>query len=530
VEVVRGPGAVAYGSDAFGGVIRAVSRTHHPGDPARARWGLSAADDGGAHSGFAEAGFNGLGGGLLVGVHARESDDYSSPRGVVFDSGAETRGARLAYESALGGGVLRVLARVDEGRDIGKPAIDSTVTRSYYPTEDSSRLTVTFERFGSGEWSRLAATAFWSDYRLVTNRERLPAEDVTRRIDQSDVDANDYGVRLDAERRFDAGRAFFGVDISGRFDLTALDNVFDFDVEDRLVAAASAVSIANARRDDWGAFGGASWTRERWSVDGGVRADRVVSKSMEGVLGDHRESHDSFSGFVAASWQAAPGLSATAQASTGFREPLLSDRYFVGTTGRGRIIGNPALDPETSRQFDLALRYSRGAAKVAGFAYLYRIRDLIERYDDGDVYRFRNRGEAEIRGFELEGEVPLPREHVLQCGLHVVRGDLRDDDSALADIPADSLFLTLRRDPARDWWWLVRLAAHRRDDRPGPTEITTPGYSVVDAGVGVRAGRALEFQLTVRNVFDHAYPTDPDEKATLAPGRTFWLTLHGRVD
>ncbi len=528
IEVVRGPGSVAYGSDAFGGVIRAVSRTHHPGEPAAARFGLSAADDAGARGGFAEAGFCAIGGGVLVGVHAREGDDYSSPRSVVFNSSFEDRGARLAYEAAVGGGALRLLLRDDEARDVGKPATDSSVTRAYYPSEDSTRAALTFERLHPGAWSRLAASVFWSDYRLVTNRERLPAPDATRRIAQSDVDADDYGVRFDAERSFNFARVFFGLDASGRFNLHAIDRRFDYDDAGALAGVSTTVSINDARRDDVGAFAGAGWKRGRFSMNGGLRGDAVSSEST-GVLGEFDERHARASGFAAVGWEAAPGLSLTAQYASGFREPLLSDRYFVGVSGRGFVIGNPQLDPETSHQCDFAFRWRPGPWNVAVFAYLYRIDDLIERYRDGEDYRFRNRGEGEIRGLELEAERRLAGALLLQLAAHRVRGELEDDGSALADIPGDAVFATLRREPVRSWWWLLRASAYARDDRPGPTEITTPGAAIFDAAAGLRITRALEIQLNARNLLDHAYPSDPDEKATLAPGRTLSLTLRGWI-
>ena len=62
------------------------------------------------------------------------------------------------------------------------------------------------------------------------------------------------------------------------------------------------------------------------------------------------------------------GLSVTTQLSRGFRDPVLSDRYFRGPSGRGFITGNPDLTPETSLQFDLAVRYAVAATQLAVYA------------------------------------------------------------------------------------------------------------------------------------------------------------------
>ena len=89
-----------------------------------------------------------------------------------------------------------------------------------------------------------------------------------------------------------------------------------------------------------------------------------------------------------------------AQVSRGFRDPVLSDRYFRGPSGRGFITGNPDLDPETSLQFDLSTRYSVGRTQLAMFVYQYRIDDLVERYTtETDFFFFRNRGRARLRGW-----------------------------------------------------------------------------------------------------------------------------------
>ena len=64
----------------------------------------------------------------------------------------------------------------------------------------------------------------------------------------------------------------------------------------------------------------------------------------------------------------------------GFRDPILSDRFYRGPVGRGFIEGNPDLKPETSLQFDVTARYAAGPVRLAAAGYHYRITDLVERY------------------------------------------------------------------------------------------------------------------------------------------------------
>ena len=102
------------------------------------------------------------------------------------------------------------------------------------------------------------------------------------------------------------------------------------------------------------------------------------------------------------------GISVTAQLSRGFRDPVLSDRYYRGPSGRGFLTGNPDLEPETSLQFDLGVRCTSSRVRTAVYFYQYRISNLIERFEaETDFFLFRNRSRARVRGIEVEAQANL---------------------------------------------------------------------------------------------------------------------------
>jgi iron complex outermembrane receptor protein len=334
---------------------------------------------------------------------------------------------------------------------------------------------------------------------------------------------------MEAERALGTGRLTLGVDASGRFGLRATNETIDYTAGGEVSTRTTEVSIDSARRDDFGLFAALSGHAGSVELAGGARYDRVGSQSSGGYFGDRSRKAGDFSGFLAATIPVGPGWSVTGQVARGFREPLLSDRYYRGISGRGFITGNPDLDAETSRQADAALRWSGGGVRVALYGFWYRIEDLIERHKVGSSYFFRNRQDAEVRGVELEATVELPASLLLQVAGQHHRGEVREDGSAVDGVPADGLVLTLRRDPAERWWWLARILASSRDERPGPTERVVPGYAVVDVGLGCRLADAAQVQLLVRNILNHAYLGSADEKTILAAGRTVQLTLRGRI-
>ena len=71
---------------------------------------------------------------------------------------------------------------------------------------------------------------------------------------------------------------------------------------------------------------------------------------------------------VGSAWSDA--LPVLAQAGTGFKEPSFNDLYYP-------FFGNPALDPERSRSFELALRGHADSARWRVSLFATRFRDLI---------------------------------------------------------------------------------------------------------------------------------------------------------
>jgi outer membrane receptor protein involved in Fe transport len=529
VEVVRGPGSVAYGSDAFGGVIRSRTRMPDPSGAQELRWSLvggTGIDELGAAAEFS-AGL--LGGGAMLGAHYRDWGNYSSPEGTVLDSGSRLQGFRLGWQAVAAGGVMHLLWRSDEARDAGKPGPDSAVRRTYYPTESSDRLSFGFERPGPGSWSRLGLSLSWNDYLVVLAKDRYATATTPRDLAESRVDARDYSLRADAERPLGEWRLVLGLDLNGRYDLEAVNEYTTYDLAGEVAESRSETSIESARGTDSGLFSSLGRRLGRWSFDLGARGDVVTSRNEGGAVGDRSTSSTALSGFAAVGLDLGAGLELTAQAARGFRDPLLSDRYYVGESGRGFIYGNPELEPETSRQLDLALRYSADGLAAAVYAYAYRIENLIERYRIGNDFFFRNRGEAEIRGLELELSVTLTAGLELQLGGHLLSGEVLDDGTATDGVPAPGGFVVLRGSPSPRWWWMARGAAFMRDDRPGPTEQEVAGYGVLDAGAGYRVADWLELSVLGRNLLDHSYLGSSDEAAVLAPGRSLQVVLRGRL-
>jgi hemoglobin/transferrin/lactoferrin receptor protein len=529
VEVSRGPGSVAYGSDAFGGVIYARTRRAAPGSPLSARFvGTLGAGIPERRAGI-ELSKGVEDGGIIFQAHYRDIDDYRSPEGDVFNSGANDSGFVVRGDHALGGGTIGVGWQSDFGRDVERPRNNSRTVRFFYPEEDSHRLTANYSLRDVAGFTRIALDGLLGSYGQITDQDRFATATTGRSVERADVSARDFQVRGMAERFAGKARVEFGVDTNGRFDLEALDIIQAYDLPGALTRDTTNVSIEDARRTDTGLFGSIELPVSTLVIAAaGARVDHITTRNNGGFFGDRSTSNTAGSGYGSITAGPVGGLTFTAQVSRGFRDPVLSDRYFRGPSGRGFITGNPDLEPERSVQFDLATRFTARRARFGVFFYQYDIEGLIERYQtDPDFFFFRNRGEGRIRGFEVESQLDLAWGLTGEIAAQIARGRLLDDDTFLDDGPADNVSVQLRK-AIRRGFAQVRVGAYGKDDRPGPTEIVMPGYTLVDVSGGVPLSRNLDLRAIVRNLLDETYYASPDARFVFAPGITGSLTLVAR--
>ena len=528
VEVVRGPSPVAYGSDAFGGVIHARTRRPSPDDPWTAR-GRGTLGTGIPETSLgAEVGGSALGTGLLAQVRRRVFSEYSSPEGVVPGSGAEDFGMLLRAVRDLGGGVLGTSVQYDAARRVGRPRRTSSFTS--YPHEDSLRFVTDYQMLPRWGFARLDATAFFGANRLQTRRESSGG------VTDSEVAAQDFMLRTRGVRSLGDGRLELGAEVLSRFGVHAETTGDGFPSGPGASPVPATPSpavggpslLAGAFRREASLFGEFETSLSaRLSVIAGGRLSAVGTESGTAVgQAPRTTSHGAPSGFLAVRGELAPGLALTGQLSRGFRDPTLSDRYYTGLSGRGVVHGNPDLDPERSFQGDLSLRFDRGRVQGGLHAYRYRIGDAIERYEDGpDLYFFRNRGEARLSGLELEFQLGTPADpFVFDFAAAMTRGTT-EDGSALDGIAPGTVRVGLRRRLPGEGFAEFVFLGFAEDPDPGPTEAPTEAYARLDVALGFPLATGAELRVSGRNLLNAAYPISADARAVLAPGRTLVGTI-----
>lgn len=501
IEISRGPGSVAYGSDAIGGVVHLRPRDPVPGQPGFRYDTWMSFGGTSARAIAAELSSDALGGAVLASIHASASDDEEDASGATIENSQyRDRGAMLRFVRDFSWGRMRTGLLTSIARDVGAPSTDPAQT--IYPDERASLLTFAADIAERGIWNSAAVRASLGAYSITTNRVRATG------VESAAVKARDASLRLSGERAGRRSRLVTGIDIVSRFGLRASGSIDDADRRD-----------AGA----WGAWSGevTSWMQ----LAAGARADHVAIRNRGGWFGDHARDVVALSGYGAFTAGPFRRVTATLQLANGYREPSLSDRYYRGVSGRGFVTGNPDLEPERSIQLDGGLRWNGVHSRVALFAYRYRIRNLVERYRSGSDFFFRNRGEAEIRGLEAEAAMPL-RPHVeLRLGAAIARGCDAGSGDALDDIAPPTLHASIRWASARASAFIT-TAAYARDDHPGPVEVARPGYTEVDLGAGWRISPRLELRLVVRNATNASHFGSSDATAAQAPGRSLLIGIN----
>lgn len=527
IEIARGPGSVAYGSDAFGGVIAARTRRPDYRTPLRAR--LSGTVGAGIPEGRGEVEVSrGYGSdAVLLSVRAREFGDYHGPPNVVPNSGWRDGGVNARWDHEASARTWSIGWQTSLGRDIGRPRSDTDAIIATTPYEDSHRLTVSYEGQSMGWFKNVRLGGLFGSSRERTEQDRVATTRQPRNLTRADMSSQEAQVRITGDHAFGRVRFQGGADFQGRYGLESVDTTVAYDLTGTVAAIQTSPSIASAHRTGLGIFGQAdAQVTSRLRLAGGLRADAVRTSNVDGFFGDRRVSNSAAAGLAGATFALTSRATLTAQIARGFRDPTLTDRFYRGPVGRGFIEGNPDLRPETSRQVDLTARVETRLVRLSGAYYDYRIANLVERYVVGTTsFFFRNRGAARLRGAEIEAQARLSHALVMDLSAQASIGRDADTGTPIDDIAPRSIAVLLRHSAGARLGSYLRVAAIARHGAAGPSEVPTPGFVSIDAATVWHWSSRVDVRGGVRNLLDSQSYSSAGPRWVYAPGRNGSITL-----
>lgn len=590
VEVVRGPSSVAYGSDALGGVLNLITRDPQPSAGGR---GLA----GGVRLGGAsvDRSFGGqvelqpsLGpvGAIVTGGWS-ESRDFDAPSGRIANSAFKDWNGAVNLRYDLSPRVtLRSGYQLYRGQDIGIPGLSFDFPGASqdflfrYYERDVANLTLD-KRYDESWVASTRVRAYWQrERRNFFSTQDLaasmygpfgvpPRPGSTFALTDQDrfFDLNTFGAQVQLTSHRKPGYLWTaGLDAAR--DLTGGDNVrrrtYHFnDVAGADSAGATAYrvtqSVPDGEFDNYGVFFNNDWfLGPRWTLSTGGRYTHYRYHAKAGPLApgfsftERTTLNDALSGSLGLVFRPLDDLHLSANVANGYRQPNAQDLYFDGAASVGFVVGNPALEPETSVSYDLGLRWGPGPLALSGNAYLSTYRDLIDAVSVPPVpeaqgqptYRYTNISKARILGAELEGELTIRRDWQVRSTLAGQRGDITSaeaiatlygvtgaDQAPLPGVPPLKGGTWVRwSEPGRRGWieggtrwsWRTHRLPLPTPGVPQSTEFKKE-WVVGDLTLGLITPSGQRLVAGVRNLTDRRYrqPLGSLDE----PGRSFFMSL-----
>lgn len=515
IEVVRGPAALLYGSNALGGVVNVVREEVPRTLPER----LS-----GTASAQGETVNEGLAGGFYavapVGDHfavraeasARTAGDTRTPLGMLpstaLDGYNAAAGASWIHERGFAGISVRDLAM-----EYGVPGeFNGELIPGAHAggaTIDLHRTTVRLDAERLIGLGPLRAVKLDGSYTRYQHSELEPGGEVGNRFGQ----LTGTGSLL-VRHQHEAG----GLLSEGAFGLWAFGKDFSAAGTSTGTSPARQYSLAGFVFEElgWGPFSVQAGARYDWS-----RVDpKEPGRTRIGLV--RTRDFGSFSGSLAALARVGGAWSVGASVARAFRTPSIEELFSSGPhlADFSYNVGNPDLGSEHGLGTDVFVRaaFPRLTAeltafhnRIDGYIYYAPTGELDPRFGRFPVYQARG-DDATLLGAEGKFQwEALPRV-VLDGNASYVRGTLREDDSPLPAMPPLHAGLTVRFDTPRYFAGLGWEGAAEQDRlaRLDGTALETPtaGYSLWNANGGLRWtgwGRLHTLTLQVRNLTDETW-------------------------
>ncbi|MGL5311010.1 MAG: TonB-dependent receptor domain-containing protein [Plesiomonas shigelloides] len=235
-----------------------------------------------------------------------------------------------------------------------------------------------------------------------------------------------------------------------------------------------------------------------WTLEGAVRQDH------------NQDYGDNFTWQGGLGWRFIDSTQAILSYGTAFKAPTLGQLY-----GAGYTVGNPDLQPETSRNLELAFSGQVQALNWRVSAYRNQIDNLI----DYDVNQYRNIEAATIKGIETEASFSTA------AFMHTLSFDYLD--------PTRSDGKQLPRRAKHNFRYALDFAiantqidvaynyvGKRYDDYANKREL--PSYSLWDLAASYPITQSLTARGRIANLFDKKYETAYGYPAA---ERAYYLTL-----
>lgn len=452
IEVLRGPAAAVYGSDAMGGVVQIFTKK---GDgPAQPYAGLGVGSRG---TFTAEAGISGGAGGwdYALGLNRSQTDGFNARTVATAnpdkdDYRSNAVSGRLGYQLNRQHRLEATLlaSDVNSGYDNSLTEDDRSLNKMYalglnWQAQWTAQYSTKLQFTQSRDYYETRPSPYQTDTRLQNylfqNEWRLGVHTLTAALERRDDALTNGGI--DRDRHQNALALGYGL------------NTGPHTVQ------------LNLRRDDDSEFGG-----------------KTTGSAAYGYA-------------FATHWRA------TATVGTAFRVPTLYQRFSE--------YGDASLQPEKSRNAELGLRWAQGAHSFSATAYRNRVTDLINFSSPGSCDSpfgcYANVGKARLEGITLAGTTKL--------GAFNLHGSVdfqnpRDTENDKLLARRAKRYATLGAETrAAGWTWAADLqTSAKRFDNAANTNVLG-GYTLFNLSAQTEVAKDVNLIARINNLADKRYQT-----------------------
>lgn len=525
IEVVRGPAAILYGSNALGGVINVIRDEvpsdvpHHPtGAVTLQGQSVTGAFGGGAHVRFGVTDHIPV----RIEVGGRTSGDLRTPVGRLENTGVDTwnvgAGAAWVEERGHLGGAVRAYQNHYgiPGGFVGGHEAGVRIEMERVSTRVDGRL--------EGEWGPFRSIDIDGGYTWYRHLEIEPPN-IIGTFFKLHTTSGDVLARHDA----------WGPFSNGAVGARASFEDFTF---------AGGLSTPNTRRSTLAGYVFEEIDLDPLRIEAGLRYDWARTDPQEddpnasiGAIRD-RTFHAA-SGSIGLLYGFGGGFAAGASVARAFRTPDVNELYSEGPhlAAYAFEVGNPSLENEVGTGLDAFVRLDRERVSAELTAFRNDISGYIYPSETGEtsrtnlpVYQFRG-DDAVLRGFEGRLDWSLVGHLTFHGTLSYVEGRRDSGDTPLPLIPPLQSRLGLEYEHPR-WFLRGETMFAGRQDRLDEFETATPGYTVFDLSAGLRVtvgGRLNVLTVSAENLTDREYRNHLSRVKEIMPEAGRGLSVTYRV-
>ena len=510
VEIIQGPASTYYGSGALAGALQLLLR--EDASPWVSTGFASDGNERNLAAGTGNANFS-------AGIALRQRDDGETVKG-------DTKFDRFDQLSAYYQRRFNVGAYSIDWQLIGSKAEDIGKDNSQFPLDrvvlypEENHLLSQVKLSGTGDW----AGRFSLHYQDLLTREtratlesRAGSQALQSRVSEVANRAMDIGFTL--EDKWQAGRLSgqYGFDYFGRRGVNARQDDFILSrlsgstqsLDDGVENESAFFATANRDFDFVSVHLGGRWT---YFTQSDSKSEKISQTKGSYFLTVRKPLGD---------WD----LSLSYGTSSRFAS--LTERLFIGTTGRGDVVGNSRLLPENSSELDIGMDYQSDRLAFELHSFAMDIDDFIERITlDENTLSYRNRYDGDLRGWQYRlGLFPSNSWQLAFSGQRVTGNS--DSGDALIDIPAARHQVDLSYSAPG---WSLNVSLRRRLDKQdfGVTERALQAANIGALNFRINLSERWQVQAGIENLFDETYFSSADALSTLAIGREFTLGFHFR--